>query len=148
MDVMNHIDVLAPTENQPEASEALIVDSTLNDFLCKLDINKGTNEIIYHCHVDNLVNPVEILRHMQKILVQGRPLEVLDHVTCVDGSTSFIVMDRFNLLKTTGLEEISVLENKFVCLRVQFYDEVNLNFIINPDKSLLLFILQCVYTFL
>ena len=42
MDVMNHIDVLAPTENQPEASEALIVDSTLNDFLCKLDINKGT----------------------------------------------------------------------------------------------------------
>ena len=94
------------------------------------------------------MNPVEILRHMQKILVQGRPLEVLDHVTCVDGSTSFILMDRFNLLKTTGLEEISVLENKFVCLRVQFYDEVNLNFIINPDKSLLLFILQCVYTFL
>ena len=56
-------------------------------------------------------------------------------------------MDRFNLLKT-GLEEISVLENKFVCLGVQFYDEVNLNLIINPDKSLLLFILQCVYTFL
>ena len=147
MDVMNQIDALAPTKNQPEASEALIVDSTLNDFPCKLDIDKGTNEIIYRCHVDNLVNPVEILRHMQKILVQGRPLEVLDHVTCVDGSTSFIVMDRFNLLKT-GLEEISVLENKFVCLGVQFYDEVNLNLIINPDKSLLLFILQCVYTFL
>ena len=62
---------------------------------------------------------------MQKILVQGRPLEVSDPATCIYGATSFIMVDCFNLLKT-GLEEISMLENKFVCLEVQLYDEVNI----------------------
>ena len=71
------------------------------------------------------MNPVEILQHMQKVLVQGRPLEVSDPATCIDGAISFIMLDRYNLLKT-GLEDISMLENKFVCLEVQFYDEVNI----------------------
>ena len=82
---MNQSDALAPTENQPETSEALRVDSSLNDFPRKLDINKETNDIMHHCYVNNLVNPVEILRHMQKLLVQGRPLEVSDPATCIDG---------------------------------------------------------------
>ena len=71
MDIMNHShDALVPTENQPETtSEALRVDSSLDDFHRKLDINKITDEMIHHCYVNNLVNPVEILRHMQKILV-------------------------------------------------------------------------------
>ena len=62
--IMNQSDALAPTENQPETSEVLRVDSSLNDFPRKLDINKETNEIMHHCYVNNLVNPVEILRHM------------------------------------------------------------------------------------
>ena len=45
---MNQSDALAPTENQPETSEALRVDSSLNDFPRKLDINKETNEIMHH----------------------------------------------------------------------------------------------------
>ena len=118
MDIINQSDALAPTENEPETSEALIADSSLDDFPSKLDINKETNEITHHCYVKNLVNPVEILRHMQKILVQGRPLEVSDPATCVNGTTSFIMVDRFNLLKA-GLEEISMLESNFVGLEVQ-----------------------------
>ena len=142
MDIINQNDTLAPTENLPETSEALRVDSSLDDFPSKLDINTETNEIIYHCYVNNLVNPVEMLLHMQNILVQGRPLEVLDPATYINGATSF-TMDRFNLLKT-GLEEIGMLENRFVCLEVQFYDEVNFNLITKPNKNLLLFSLKCV----
>ena len=62
---------------------------------------------------------------MPKILVQDRPLEVSDPASCIDGATSFIMVDRYKLLKT-GLEEISMLENKCVCLKVQFYDEANI----------------------
>ena len=36
--IINQGDALAPTENQPEVSEALRVDSSLNDFPSKLDI--------------------------------------------------------------------------------------------------------------
>ena len=74
---MNQSDALAPNEKQqPETYETLRVDASVDDFPSKQDINKETNKIIHHCHVNDLVNPVEILRHMQKNLVQGRPLEV------------------------------------------------------------------------
>ena len=51
--IMNQSDALAPTENQPETSEALRVDPSFNDFPSKLGINKETNEIIHQCYVNN-----------------------------------------------------------------------------------------------
>ena len=90
------------------------------------DIEKEIIEIISDCRKQEFENnPVEILRIMQKQLVQGRDLEISDATVCINGLTNFIMVDRFNLLKT-GLEEIGLLENKFICLEVQFYNEVGL----------------------
>ena len=61
-------------------------------------------------------NPVEILRCMQSQLV-------VDVSRCQDGATSYILVDRQQLLQT-AFDEISVLPNKFLTLEVQFYDEV------------------------
>ena len=68
-------------------------------------------------------NPVEILKYMQKRLLQGRPLEIEDVTQCISGATNFIMVDRSDLINT-GLEKIQHISNKFVTLEVQFYNEV------------------------
>ena len=68
-------------------------------------------------------NPVQILKYMQKRLLQGRPLEIEDVTQCISGATNFIMVDRSDLINT-GLEEIQHISNKFVTLEVQFYSEV------------------------
>ena len=39
------------------------------------------------------------------------------------GKTNLIMVDRYNIL-ATGMDEISAIDNKFLTLEVQFYDEV------------------------
>ena len=39
------------------------------------------------------------------------------------GKTNLIMVDRYNIL-ATGMDEISTIDNKFLTLEVQFYDEV------------------------
>ena len=68
-------------------------------------------------------NPVELLRWMQNRLVCGRSLDVVDVSQCVGGATSYILVDRQQILET-AFDEISALENKFLALEVQFYSEV------------------------
>ena len=67
---------------------------------------------------------MEILRFLQKELVQGRSLEVTDVSVHDNKPTNLIMVDRSNLIET-GLEEIHELQNKFICLCVQFYGEVS-----------------------
>ena len=45
------------------------------------------------------------------------------HVNFDDGLTNFIMVDRAKLIKT-GLEELKALEDKFITLEIQFFDEV------------------------
>ncbi|XP_057312418.1 uncharacterized protein LOC130653938 [Hydractinia symbiolongicarpus] len=89
----------------------------------EFDLNANINNIISYC-IDNQVNsPVEILRYMQQKLVQGRSLEITDIAVHDDRPTNFIMVDRANLIET-GLEEIRELQNKLICLSVQFYGEL------------------------
>ena len=39
------------------------------------------------------------------------------------GKTNLIMVDRYNIL-ATGMDEISAIDNKFLTLEVQFYDDV------------------------
>ena len=81
------------------------------------------NNIIQYCKEQDFHNPVEILKYLQENLGQGRPLEIADVSQCIDGATNFIMVDRSNLLNT-ATEEIRHLQNKFLILEVQFYNEV------------------------
>ena len=68
-------------------------------------------------------NPVECLRYLQNKLISDRALEIVDLTVENTGLTNFILVDRSNLLQT-GLDELRSLEDIFLTLEVQFYDEV------------------------
>ncbi len=70
-------------------------------------------------------SPIEILRALQKKLVSGRKLEIEN--VADDGSVgqaNLIMVDRNNALESV-FNEIMALNNKFITLEVQFYNEVN-----------------------
>ena len=54
---------------------------------------------------DKINNPVEILRHLQKVIVTGRALDITDVSQPLDGETNFIVVSRDEVL-TTGFDEL------------------------------------------
>ena len=89
----------------------------------EINIYDEINNIIQYCKEQDFNNPVEILKYLQENLVQGRPLEIADASQCIDGETNFIMVDRSNLLNT-ATEEIQHLQNKYLTLEVQFYNEV------------------------
>ena len=69
-------------------------------------------------------NAVEILKYLQKKLLSGRVLDVEDPTISLDGKTNFIMVDRNNILET-GFDESASLQDKFITLKVQFYNEVS-----------------------
>lgn len=98
--------------------------------------NSSTNSshiVIEEINVDEIVklcaemnNPVEILRLLQRDIVQGRLLDVEDGAEALVGETTFIAVDRENMLET-GFDEIRSLPTAELrkTLQVQFYNEVN-----------------------
>ena len=84
------------------------------------------SEAIQYCKDSNYdQNPVLILKAMQRKLMKGRPLKIIDPTVCIDGVTNIIMVNRDSCL-STGLEEILEVENRFITLEVQFYGEVGL----------------------
>jgi hypothetical protein len=70
----------------------------------------------------NITEPTEMLRYLQKKIVRGRPLEVTDPSTDLQGETNFITVDRENILQTT-FEELKSVDDPRVTFEVQFYAE-------------------------
>jgi len=87
-----------------------------------IDINNVVQKFI----IDNSeeVNPVELLRKMQKSFVNGRALEVTNPEIDLVGDTNFIMVDRGKNLLQSAFEELSNIRNKSLTLEVQFYGEV------------------------
>ena len=81
--------------------------------------------VISYCEENNIQNPVEILRCMQKHIVTGRALELESDSETLEGKTNYINVDRMNLLETT-FEEVGALEDLRLTLEVSFYGEVGL----------------------
>jgi hypothetical protein len=69
------------------------------------------------------VNPVEIIRYFQKEFVTRRELDVSDPTQVSEGPTSYICVDRHNILKTS-LDEIKEITDLRKTLQVDFYGEV------------------------
>lgn len=88
-------------------------------------IDSIISSAIDHCLTENITDPVEILRHMQKVIVTGRSLELDDLLNCDSGDTSFIMVDRGNILET-AFDEIKSITDKDLrkTLEVNFYNEV------------------------
>ena len=70
----------------------------------------------------NIAEPTEMLRYLQKKIVRGRPLEVTDPSTDLQGETNFITVDREKILQTT-FEELKSVDDPRVTFEVQFYGE-------------------------
>ncbi len=88
------------------------------------DIDSAIENCINYIQLNNISNPVEILRYIQSKIIQGRSLDVQDIVTEIEGETNFIIVNRNDLLRT-AFEEINSISNYRVTLEVQFYDEVS-----------------------
>ena len=52
-------------------------------------IEQAIEEVIKYCNVNNVTDPVEILKKCQKEICIGRSLEIEDTTTCVEGETNF-----------------------------------------------------------
>jgi hypothetical protein len=87
------------------------------------EVKEAIRKTLLYCREKNVVNPVEILRCLQKNVVIGRALDVEDPSQVEEGATNFIIVNRNNLLNT-AFDEIGGLENLRLTLEVQFYGEV------------------------
>ncbi|CAB4022009.1 leucine-rich repeat-containing DDB_G0290503 isoform X2 [Paramuricea clavata] len=64
----------------------------------------------------------EMLRYYQGKVHRGRPLDIVDEYTALEGETNFITVDRENILQTT-FEELKEIEDPAVTFEVDFYSE-------------------------
>ena len=69
-------------------------------------------EVIEYCKSHNVEDAVEILRCLQNIMVEGRALSIQDPTSFDDGETNFIMVDRYNILKTS-FDEVKLMPKKF-----------------------------------
>ena len=64
-----------------------------------------------------------MLRYLQRKIERGRPLDMTDDATILEGDTNFIAVDRDNILDTT-FEELKTVEDPRVTFQVDFYGEM------------------------
>jgi len=110
------------TTTKPPGQDDVIDLTARNDNCEKID--KTINELIEK----KIVDPVEILRFLQKNLQEGRPLD-LSSLTDFDenfnsqvGQTNYLSIDRNNLLESTFLE-LESITNYFLTYEIDFMGE-------------------------
>ena len=57
-----------------------------------------------------IVEPKEMLRYLQKKIVKGRPLDIIDLSAVLEGDVNYITVDRENILETT-FEELKNVDD-------------------------------------
>lgn len=102
-----------------------MIDLTKDEEFAEID--EITKQIIEYCRAHDVHNPVDILKYAQGKILTGRPLEIFDEASEIEGDTSFILVDRENLMET-GLDEISEITNLRVPLEVNFMGEAARDF--------------------
>ena len=124
------VSTLQPTEG-PQAhlsDQSFLITGQSNENLNAITVVSYANleaavaECISICKKDNVCNPVEILRCAQKLIVQGRLLDVNSPDQPLGGETNFVSIDRFNILES-AMEEFKDLQNPRLTLEVSFYGE-------------------------
>jgi len=82
----------------------------------------SADQLIKEIHTQGLSDPVEILRFLQKKMVQGRDLDVTSESELHEGDTNYICIDRHDILKTT-FAELACIENFNITFEVDFMGE-------------------------
>ncbi|XP_028415611.1 uncharacterized protein LOC114538969 [Dendronephthya gigantea] len=111
--------------NSPQQNIANRPISIEDDMQGPIDMNeleRRVGEVVEQCKESDVVSNKEILRLLQSKILQGRSLDIEREDVCPEGETSYIYVDRYNLLET-ALEEIAAIDNLFLTLCVQFYGE-------------------------
>ena len=128
-DSLNSIAMLAEeVQNSPQghdsSSPVHISEETVEQSDSLQDsFERAISDCIKKCNVENITDPIEILRCASTHIVQGRPLDVSSASETVEGETNFIHVDRQDILQS-AFEEISSLENLRLTLEVSFYGEL------------------------
>ena len=118
------------TAVEEDLSSSLGTGTLLKDDELQHEVNEGlcidiAKSVAKYCKDRNIMDPVEILIKLQQEMVIGRELELTDPTQTVEGSVSYLTVDRYNMLQT-GLDEISVIEDLRKTIDVQFYLEVGM----------------------
>lgn len=91
--------------------------------------------VVAFCKKNHIEDPVEILRKLQNEMVCGRGLEIEDTSVALEGDTNFIIVDRYDIMRT-AFDEIKNVDNFRLTLEVQFYNEVGtIYFLFHPYKQ-------------
>ena len=103
------------------------ISSIFFDTVQEEEEQKKENPHDFFCRVVNefpvdIIEPTEMLRHLQKKIVCGRPLEVTNSSRILEGETNFITVERHNILQTT-FEELKHVADPRVTFEVQYYGE-------------------------
>ena len=104
-------------------TEVIDVDQIISETTDTSSVEEVVEKVIDYCKVNQVSDPVEILRCLQNEVVIGRQLEIQNVAENIEGSTNYILVDRSNLL-TTAFEELDSVDNYRFTLQVQFYGEV------------------------
>ncbi|XP_077862995.1 uncharacterized protein LOC144345437 [Saccoglossus kowalevskii] len=109
------------TQSASHMTTDIVIDKEENG---DIFVDEIVKETVTYCEEKNISNPVEILRYFQSKVMIGRPLEVENINEYSEGDTSYIIVDRFNLLET-ALDEVSILSSRDLrkTLEVDFYGE-------------------------
>ena len=110
------------SQQQPVPS----INQTCQTILDHVKQDSKTNDEFFNQIVrefpPTIIEPTEMLMYLQNKIVIGRPLEVTDETTSLEGETNYITVDRDDILKTT-FEELKSVKNPRVTFEVQFYGE-------------------------
>ena len=108
--------------NDPNASTEL-VENTISASL-NVTVNDIVLSCINFCNLNNITDPIQILRIYQKEIVTGRKLDLESEDTTIEGDTNFIMVDRNNLIESGFIEVENLTDLRPCLLEVQFSTEV------------------------
>ena len=94
------------------------VESTIAIPAC----DSNTSKLIDEVNAKGMTDPVEILKFLQKEIVQGRALDVADESEIHEGETNYICVDRNDILQTT-FTELASIKNFKLTFEVDFMGE-------------------------
>ena len=80
----------------------------------------------------NLIEPVEVLRFLQKKVVCGRELEISSSEESLEGEVNHITVDRNNILQST-FTELEYISNFKITFEVDFMGEESID-VDGPQK--------------
>ena len=81
-----------------------------------------SQSVIKDAKDQDLIDPVEVLKFLQKEIVTGRALEITSCEETTEGETNYITVDRANILETT-ISELDCITNYRLTFQVDFMRE-------------------------